>query len=93
MSARRRRAGRGTRWWLLAAVLLGVAFVWWWSRVRRAETPSPPASMPGARSLANPPGGEAPPVAGADPAEDITREEKDELQRILRERGGADAQR
>ena len=88
--ARRRRTGGGSVWWVVGIALLVVALLWWWSSVRRAEAPSPPASIPGARSLANPPDGAPPATAGDPEGEDITHEEKDALQRILRERGGAD---
>jgi hypothetical protein len=45
---------------------------------RRAEAPAPPPTAPGARVLGVPPS-----------AEEITAPEKQELQRILRDRGAA----
>ena len=59
-------------------ILVAVALALWWFSARRAEAPSPPPSAPGARIIGEPPG-----------AEEITAPEKQELQRILRERGGA----
>lgn len=64
----------------MVTVLVVAALVLWWLSTRRAEAPSPPASVPGGRVLG------APPARGG---EEITAPEKEELQRILRERQGA----
>ena len=68
-------------------MLVAIALAAWWMRTRRAEAPAPPASVPGARSL-----GEAPAAGEARPGgahEEITPPEKEELERVLRERGSA----
>jgi hypothetical protein len=83
-------ARRGTRQgsWLFAAMMIaGVLALLWWISARRAETPAPPSSVPGARILK-----EAPPQTGdsrADGGDEITPPEKRELERVLRERGTA----
>lgn len=77
MSAQRRRQ-RGGGAWAIVGVVAVAALALWWLSTRRAEAPVPPASAPGARVL-----GEAP------SAEEISPPEKEELERILRERGGA----
>jgi len=74
----RRRAGGSGAAWLAVAVVLAIALVVWWLSARRAEAPAPPPTAPGARVLGAPPS-----------AEEITAPEKQELQRILRERGAA----
>jgi hypothetical protein len=62
-------------------MVLGAVAAWWWLTTPRAEAPAPPVTAPGARAL------------GAAPAaEDITAQEKRELERILRERGAAGGQ-
>ncbi len=58
-------------------LIVGVAALWWYLSARRAEAPSPPPTVPGARALR-----EA-------PSEDIRQPDKQELERVLRERGGA----
>ena len=64
----------------MVAVLVVAALALWWLSARRAEAPSPPTSVPGGRVLGAPP-------AGA--ADEMTDPERDELQRVLREHGGA----
>jgi hypothetical protein len=87
----RRRARRGTAGaWIGTAliVLAAGALGWWWFSTRRAEAPAPPATIPGARALRNPPEVGAitrPEGAG----EDISGDDKQALDRVLRERGGA----
>ena len=76
MSVARRRAGGGGTAWLALAAVIAVALAVWWLSARRAEAPAPPATAPGARMLGAPPN-----------SEEITAPEKQELQRILRERG------
>jgi hypothetical protein len=84
----RRTAARGSGSWLFAAMMIaGVLVLLWWISARRAETPAPPSTVPGARILK-----EAPPEAGdsrAAGSEEITPPEKRELERVLRERGTA----
>lgn len=84
----RRRAG-GQGWWIVA-LLVAAALALWWMRARRAEAPAPPPSVPGARALHEGPPGttvdDAEPHAGG---EEITPPEKQELERVLRDRGGA----
>jgi hypothetical protein len=53
----------------------------WWLSARRAEAPGLPASQPGARALSVPP--DAPEHAH----DEITGDEKADLERIIRERG------
>lgn len=90
----RRSGGRGRTGggWGLVALLVAGALALWWLSARRAEAPSPPPNIPGARAIR-----EAAPAAGrvdqAEPhgAEEITPPEKQELERVLRERGGVPA--
>jgi len=84
--ARRRRQRGGEVWWAAILLVLAAVALWWWLGTRRAEAPAPPATLPGARALANPPGAASP---AARAPEHISGEEREELQRILRERGGA----
>ena len=60
----------------MLGIALGVLAVWWWASARRAEAPAPPATAAGARMIGQPP-----------TAEEITAQEKEEMQRILREHG------
>ncbi len=83
-----RAAGRGSGgWWVVAMLIAGALAVGWWMSARRAEAPSPPSSVAGARVLNEAPGTAAgsPPAAG----EEITPPEKQELERVLRERGSS----
>jgi len=68
----------------MVVALVVVAFALWWFSTRRAEAPSPPMTAPGARVLG------APPARGGS---EITDPEKEELQRVLRERSGAGERR
>jgi hypothetical protein len=79
MTKRRSRRGSGGTWWVVV-VLVVVALALWWFSTRRAEAPSPPTTVPGARVL-----GAAPARGGSE----ITAPEREELQRVLRERSGA----
>ena len=82
--ARRTRKSEMSTWWAIAALVAATGFLVWWLSARRAETPGLPASQPGARALSQePPSGNAP---GHD---EITNDEKADLQRIIRERGAA----
>ena len=67
---------------MLALLVLVAAAAWWWLGTRRAETPAPPASVLDARALSNPPGV---PRARAG-AEEISPDDREALERILRER-------
>ncbi len=76
---------------MIAAIVAAVGLLLWLLSARRAETPGLPASQPGARALSAEPG--APEHA----QDEITGDEKADLERIIRERGpgagngGADA--
>ena len=82
-----RRSARQGSWLVAALMIAGILALLWWISARRAETPAPPSSVPGARVLK-----EAPPASGdagaAGGNEEITAPEKRELDRVLRERGG-----
>jgi hypothetical protein len=80
MATRRRKTSNGT-WWTIAALVVGVGLLLWWLSARRAEAPGLPASQPGARALSVPP--DAPEHAH----DEITGDEKADLERIIRERG------
>ena len=86
--ARRAQRRGGGGWWLML-VLVAIALAAWWMHTRRAEAPAPPASVPGARSLGEAPA--APDARQGGAHEEITPPEKAELERVLRERGGAPA--
>ena len=73
----RRRRQRWAQWATVVGLAAIAAFVLWYLSARRAEAPSPPSSVPGARAL-----GEAP------HEEEIAPADKQELERILRERSG-----
>lgn len=79
--AKRRRKSGATTWAAALALVAGVALLVWWLGARRAEAPGLPASQPGARALAEPP--------DAHRHDEVTREEKAALERIIRERGAA----
>lgn len=70
-------------WWAAAVLVAGVLVLLWWMSARRAEAPGLPASQPGARALSAPPG------ADEHGHDEITGEEKADLERIIRERGAA----
>ena len=70
-------------------ILFGVAALVWWLSARRAEAPGLPASQPGARALSESPESHPPGASDhGDDHEDVTGDEKAELERIIRE-GGA----
>jgi hypothetical protein len=75
---RARTRGRGA-WWTAALLVLGAVALVWWLAAKRAEAPAPPPSVPGARALGEP------------PHEDITTQDKEELERVLREHGAGGA--
>lgn len=81
--AKRARKGGGQSWWAIAALVVAAGVLVWWLSARRAEAPALPASLPGARALSEPP--DAPGHAH----DEITGEEKADLQRIIRDRGAA----
>jgi len=89
----RRTAPQGS--WLVAALMIaGVLALLWWISARRAETPAPPSTVPGARMLKEAPPAGGDPGAGAtgDPGagatgDEITPPEKRELERVLRDHG------
>ena len=75
--ARKRSGDGGTGWLIAGALVLAAVVAWWWFGARRAEAPSPPGSVPGSRVIAEPP---------TQHREDITTQDKQELDRVLRER-------
>jgi len=82
MAKRARKSKVGT-WRMVAAIVAAAALLVWWLSARRAEAPGLPASQPGARALSEAPG------PHEDGPGEITDEEKQGLERILRERGAA----
>jgi hypothetical protein len=82
MAKRTRKSGSGT-WWAVAALVVATGLLVWWLSARRAEAPGLPASQPGARALSEPPD-----TADHD-HDEITGEEKADLDRIIRNRGAA----
>ena len=54
-----RRGARQGSWLFGAMMIAGVLALLWWISARRAETPAPPNTVPGARMLK-----EAPPQTG-----------------------------
>jgi len=79
--AKRARKSQTANAWMIALTVLLALFLVWWLSARRAETPGLPASQPGARALSAEPG-------SAEHAHDeITGEEKADLERIIQERG------
>ncbi len=82
MAQRKRKRGSGT-WWTVALLVLAAGFLVWWVSAQRAEAPGLPPSQPGARALSEPP--DAPDRAH----DEITGEEKADLERIIRDRGAA----
>jgi hypothetical protein len=82
--AKRARQG-GMTWGTIALIVVGLAFLAWWLSARRAETPGLPASIPGARALSEAPDGH--------PQEEITGDEKADLQRVIQERSQATPKR
>ena len=81
--AKRARKRGGTAWWTVAAIVVAALLVLWWFRAQRVETPAPPAIKSALPSIAEPPDGR-----DHDQGE-ITGDEKEDLQRIIRERSGA----
>jgi len=71
-----------------ALVAVAVLLAWWLS-ARRAEAPGLPASIPGARALSVPPDEHEAAHGGAH--DEITDDEKQGLEKVLREHGGAAA--
>ena len=81
--AKRARKRRGRTWWTTAAIVVAALLVLWWFRAQRVETPAPPAIKSALPSIAEPPD-----ARDHDHGE-ITGDEKEDLQRIIRERRGA----
>jgi hypothetical protein len=79
----KRARKNGTMWWTIAAVVAFVVLTAWWLSARRAEAPGLPASQPGARALSE---SHDAPQAGHG---EITDDEKQDLDRIIREGGAA----
>ena len=75
MARRRAARGSGGGWTIVVALVLAAIVAWWWFGARRAEAPSPPATVPGSRVIAEPP-----------QHEDLTTQDKQALERVLRER-------
>jgi hypothetical protein len=68
---------------MIAALVAGAGLLLWLVSARRAETPGLPASQPGARALSVPP--DAPEHA----EDEITGDEKADLERIIKNGGTA----
>ena len=81
--AKRARTRGGRTWWIAAAIVVAALLVLWWFRAQRVETPAPPAIKSALPSIAEPPD-----ARDHDQGE-ITGDEKEDLQRIIRERGAA----
>jgi hypothetical protein len=75
MAQRRSRKSGASAWWTAAILVGSGAAAWWWFATRRIEAPAPVA-VPGAGIVQSPSG------------EEITRQDKAELERVLRERSG-----
>jgi hypothetical protein len=80
--AKRARKSQTSNAWMIALTVLAALFLVWWLSARRAETPGLPASQPGARALS------APPDSPEHAHDEITGEEKADLERIIHN-GGA----
>jgi hypothetical protein len=82
MAGHAKKSGaKSQTWWAVAALVVVAGLLVWWLSARRAEAPGLPALEPGARALS-----ESPP--GTDHAGDeITGDEKADLDRIIQERG------
>lgn len=87
MTKRARKRG-GATWWAIGVTIVAAGVLVWWLSARRAEAPGLPASQPGARALSEEPPDGHEHAAGHD---EITGEEKADLERIIRERGGSPA--
>jgi hypothetical protein len=72
----RKRRSDGSGWLIAGALVLAAVVAWWWFGARRAEAPSPPGTVPGSRVIGEPPAHH----------EDISNRDKQELERVLRER-------
>ena len=81
--AKRARKSQSVNAWMVALTVLLALFLVWWFSARRAETPVLPTLEPGARALSEAPGS---PEHAHD---EITGEEKADLERIIRNRGAA----
>lgn len=92
MTKRARQRGN-TTWWAIGLAVVAIGLLAWWLSARRAEAPGLPASQPGARALSEQPGTGHDAAAPAHDEEhehgEITGDEKADLDRIIRERGGA----
>lgn len=87
---KRARTRGGATWWAIGMAILAAGLLAWWLSARRAEAPGLPASQPGARALSEHPGDGH--EAAHEPGHDeITGEEKADLERIIRERGNGAA--
>ena len=81
--AKRARKGGTTTWWMVGGLVALALLLAWWMSARRAEAPGLPSGMPGARALSESPG------QHDGPHDDITDEEKQGLEKVLREHGAA----
>jgi hypothetical protein len=84
MATRRRKAGR-TTWWLAAAAIAVAIFMVWWFSAQRVEAPAPPAIKSADPAIGVPPDDHD---AGHEHGE-ITKEEKESLDRIIQGGGTA----
>jgi hypothetical protein len=63
------------------AIVVAALLVLWWFRAQRVEAPAPPAIKSALPSIAEP--------SDARDHDEITGDEKEDLQRIIQERGAA----
>lgn len=87
MAKRARKGGKSTAWWTVGALVALAVLLAWWLSARRAEAPGLPASIPGARALSQPPDEHEAPHDGTH--DEITDDEKQGLEKVLREHNGA----
>ncbi|MEO6028876.1 MAG: hypothetical protein ABIR79_18590 [Candidatus Binatia bacterium] len=87
MAKRARKRGAATTWWTVGALVAVAVLLAWWLSARRAEAPGLPASIPGARALSESPDEHEAAHDGAH--DEITDDEKQGLEKVLREHNGA----
>lgn len=81
MAKRARKRGAATTWWTVGVLVALALLLVWWLSARRAEAPGLPASIPGARALS-----ELPEEHGG-AHDEITDDEKQGLEKVLRDHG------
>ena len=76
-----RRRNNSTAWWTVAALIGAALVLYWLFHARRVETPAPPTISTGQPAIEHP--------HDAPAHDEIAPDEKADLERIIRERGGA----